>query len=281
MAHEPRHDGVGNEGGFSGPRDPGDGRHHPKRNLRREVLQVVRSGVFHREPRGVGAGGSVFARADVARKLSRKVLPRDGVARFDFARRSVKDDGAALRSGGGPHVDDAISGQHHLRIVLHDDERVSGRFQVRHDGVDAVHVARVQADRGFVQNEEGVNEVRAQRGREVDALHFAARKRPALPIEREVAQAHVNEIDKASPDFREDHLPRVIRHFGVQRVDEGLEPRNRQQHQVVEREAGQFRLDAGGDAQEGRACEALEGGAVDGGLGGGAASHTPVHGVGL
>jgi hypothetical protein len=43
-----------------------------------------------------------------------------------------------------------------------------------HGHVDAVHVARVQADAGLVQHEQGVDQRGAQRGGQVDALHLAA-----------------------------------------------------------------------------------------------------------
>ena len=75
--------------------------------------------------------------------------------------------------------------------MLHDDQRVPGVFKVFHDRVDAIHVAGVQADRRFIQHEERIDEVSAEGGRQVDALHFAPGKRPALPIQREVPESHV------------------------------------------------------------------------------------------
>jgi hypothetical protein len=43
-----------------------------------------------------------------------------------------------------------------------------------HDPDDAAHVARVQADAGLVEHEQGVHQRGAERGGQVDALHLAA-----------------------------------------------------------------------------------------------------------
>ena len=68
---------------------------------------------------------------------------------------------------------------------------VAGIAQALHDPDDALHVARVQADRGLIEHEQRVDERGAERGREIDALHLPARERARLAVEGEVAQAHV------------------------------------------------------------------------------------------
>ena len=77
-------------------------------------------------------------------------------------------------AGAGAHVDDAVGGQHHGRVMLHHHQRVARIDQALHGHVDAVHVARVQADGGLVQHEQSVDQGRAQCGGQVDALHLAA-----------------------------------------------------------------------------------------------------------
>jgi len=56
----------------------------------------------------------------------------------------------------------------------------------------AFDVARMQADRGFIENEQGIDQECAEcRGEELIRLHFAARQGPRLAIEIQGAQAHV------------------------------------------------------------------------------------------
>ena len=71
---------------------------------------------------------------------------------------------------------------------------------------EAVVVVRVQADARLVEHEHGVDEGRAQRGGQVDALHFAAAQGAALAVECEVADAHVAQVFEAGGDFFEQQL---------------------------------------------------------------------------
>ena len=61
----------------------------------------------------------------------------------------------------GPMSDEAVCSEHDLRVMLHDDKRVARFGQAAHDAVDAMHVARMQADGRFVQNKQRVDEGRA------------------------------------------------------------------------------------------------------------------------
>ncbi len=68
-------------------------------------------------------------------------------------------------------------------------------------------VARVQADRRLVEHVERVHQRRAERGRQVDALRFAARQRRRQPVQREVVEADVGEELQAPRDLGQ-HLAR-------------------------------------------------------------------------
>jgi hypothetical protein len=97
--------------------------------------------------------------------------------------------------GPGAHVDQAVGGEHHRRVVLDHHQRVAGIAQAVHGLDDAVHVARVQADAGLVQHEQRVHQRGAQRGGEVDALHLAAADSVRLwRSSVEVAQADVAQV---------------------------------------------------------------------------------------
>ena len=61
----------------------------------------------------------------------------------------------------------------------------------------------MQADRGFIEHKQRVGEVGAQGRGEAYALDFASGERAALAVKREVAEAHVHEVDEAPADFAE------------------------------------------------------------------------------
>ena len=115
---------------------------------------------------------------------------------------------AAALAGPRADVEDAVGGEHDLRVVLDHHQRVAGVAQALHDADHAAHVARVQADRGLVQHEQRVHQRGAERGGEVDALHFAARERARLPVERQVAQADVAEVLEPRADLGEQEIGR-------------------------------------------------------------------------
>jgi hypothetical protein len=59
---------------------------------------------------------------------------------------------------------------------------------------------------GLVQHKQGVDQRGTQRCGEVDALHLAAAERAALPVQREVANAHVAQVAQAGVDLFKQQL---------------------------------------------------------------------------
>ena len=169
--------------------------------------------------------------------------------------------------------------------MFYDDQGVAGVLEVFHDRVDAIHVAGVQADRRFIQHEKRIDEIGAEGGRQIDALHFAPGKRPALPIQREVPESHVHEVNEAPPDFRQNQSPGFVFDFGVQCIDKRLKSRDRQKHHVVQREPRERLVNLRGDSQKGRPHESFVGvfavGARYSSVRSHAASDAPIHGVGF
>ena len=92
---------------------------------------------------------------------------------------------------------------------------------------EAVGVARVKTDGGFVENIEAAHERTAQRGGEVDALTFTARKRIAQAVEGEIGQAHLLEEAQAGADFGEQPRGHLCL---VGREGEGVKPRREFAH---------------------------------------------------
>src|SRR5439155_10353009 len=129
-------------------------------------------------------------------------------------RGAVEDDLAARLSGAGAEVDQAVRGAHDLEVVLDDDDRVASVAERAERADEALGVARVEADRGLVEDVEGARERAPDGGREVHALDLAARERPRLAVEGEVAEADLDEEAKARPDLAEDEVRHMRRRAG-------------------------------------------------------------------
>ena len=183
---------VLDQGGLARARDSRDAYQALERNAHIEVLQVVLGRSPQLQPAvGAGfchdavaggvqrrrrAGGSGFAaRRDLLAPA--EVLPGERRAAADLRRAAEEDHLAAALPGPGTQIEDAISLQHDLRVVLDHDERVARIAQALHHPDDPLHVARMQPDGGLIENEQCVDERGAERGREVDALYLAPRER--------------------------------------------------------------------------------------------------------
>ena len=189
--------------------------HQPlQREIHRDLLQVVLGRAFQDQARRVVCNRPRVAQTDVAPPAQVGAGQRVGGAQF--VRRAIEHDAPAGRAGAGAEVEHAVGRQHDGRVVLDHHQRVAGGFQPLHGFGDAVHVARVQADAGLVEHEQRVDERRAERGGQVDALHLAAGERAALTIEREVADADVAQVLDAGGDFFQDQCQRLgVRRIGI------------------------------------------------------------------
>ena len=200
-----------------------------------DVLEVVLGGAEEVDPRSPALGRD--GRDPAVRALaSRQVVGRQRRRALQLVRRARKDDPPAALARARPEVEDAVGGEHDLRVVLDDDERVAGIPQLLHHVDDAAHVARMQPDRRLVEHEQRVDERRAERGGEVDPLHFAAGERARLAVEGEVAQAHLAEVREAGADLGEQEVRRLVERRGqLERREERPQALDREQHEVVDR----------------------------------------------
>ena len=190
---------------------------------------------MHQRERGaLGRDGERPARDALP---AREVGAGFGGRRKRAARVALIDDPAARRARTRAEIDQPSAREHHLRIVLDDHEGVARRGEPPEDRVDAVHVARMQPDRGLVEHEERVDEVGAEGGREVDALHLAPGERAPLAVEREVAEADVAQESEAREALREHELRGRVVRPPAQAFKEGEERRGGEQHELVEVEA--------------------------------------------
>jgi hypothetical protein len=89
---------------------------------------------------------------------------------------------------------------HDRFLVLDDEDGVAAITEAFHDPDELGHVARMEADARFVENEQGVDQGIAEAGGEIDPLDFAATERARGAIESEIAEADFEEVSEAGED---------------------------------------------------------------------------------
>ena len=112
-----------------------------------------------------------------------------------------EDDAPALLAGAEPHVHDGVGDADHVGIVLDDEDGVALVAKLPQDRDEPLVVARVEPDRRLVEDVQRVDERRPQRGRQVDALRFAAGERRRQAVERQVVQPDVAQESQPLADL--------------------------------------------------------------------------------
>ena len=92
------------------------------------------------------------------------LLGRAGCLGQSFAARTVEDQLAAVLAAAGADLDEVVGGAHDGFLVLDDEQRVALVAQAVHHADEPADVARMQADAGFVEDEERVRRA-TRRGR--------------------------------------------------------------------------------------------------------------------
>ena len=128
---------------------------------------------------------------------------------------------AAFVASAGADFDDVIGGAHDGFLVLDDEEGVAAVAQAFHDADEAADVAGVEADGGFVEDEEGVHQGGAEAGGEVDALELAAGEGAGLAVEVDVAEAGAVHVTEAGGDLVAQHAGGAVGFGDGEGVQEG------------------------------------------------------------
>src|SRR5439155_19005583 len=84
------------------------------------------------------------------------------------------DDFSALLARGRTHLNHKIGGFNHGPVMLDHENGVALLRQVRQDLCKPLGVARMQANRGFIQDVQGSREMGAELSGKTDALRLAA-----------------------------------------------------------------------------------------------------------
>ena len=122
--------------------------------------------------------------------LAVEVLGGNGVGLQHVFDGALKHHLAALPSGTGTDVDDVVGMQHHVAVVLDDDDRIADVAQLFERVDEPVVVALVQSNAGFVEDVEHVDQLRTNLRSQADALAFAASQRCRLAVQRQIVKPY-------------------------------------------------------------------------------------------
>ena len=181
---------VVHERALARSRDAGDGGDGAERDADVDALEVVLARAGEREPPRADA-----APLDAGTGISRspvRYCPVSGLSR-DARHRAGEHELAALLAAARSELHHVVGGADRVEIVLDDEHGVAAVAQPEQQPEQAVHVARVQPDRRLVEHVERVDELRAERVGEPDALRLAAGERARRAIQREVVEPDVAE----------------------------------------------------------------------------------------
>ncbi len=211
---------VLHERALAGSAHPGHARQDAQRDRHVDPLEVVAAGALDLE--ALIASGDAPARRDRDRLPAREVASRQrGRALEDAGEGPLVDDPPAVPARAGAEVHHVVRLAHHLRLVLHHEDRVAEVAQSLEDTDQPPVVARVQTDAGLVEDVERVDQGGSERRGEVHPLDLAPGERPRLPVEREVTQPDLHQVPQPRPDLGQQQPGRPLfeRREG-QRVEE-------------------------------------------------------------
>ncbi|WP_148660569.1 hypothetical protein [Geobacter anodireducens] len=124
--------------------------------------------------------------------------------------------------------------------MLHHQERVARVPQLPQHADHPPHVPGVEADGGFIQHEEGIDEGGPQGRGQVDPLNLAPGQGTRLAVQGEVAEPHLPQVAEAGANLPQKELRRLVQ-GGRQR--QAAEKRRAafqgQEHDIVDGEAGE------------------------------------------
>ena len=174
-----------------------------ERELDIDILQVIAPCSSYNKTLAV-AGTQFFGNFDPA--TTGEVIRRNGIRMQDIVERTRRDDPAALASGQRSHINDIVRRPHHILVVLDHDDRIARIAQLLEAADQPLVVALVQTDGRLVENIKHVHQLRADLGRQADALALAARQRTRRTGQGEIAQPHFDEEPEPLADLLDDLL---------------------------------------------------------------------------
>ena len=111
----------------------------------------------------------------------------------DLRGRAVGDDLAAVLAGAGAEVADVVAARDHFAIVLDHQQRVAQVAQLVQRRQQPRVVARVQADRRFVEHVQHAAQAAAELAGQANPLRFAVGERRRAAGQRQILEADVDQ----------------------------------------------------------------------------------------
>ena len=111
---------------------------------------------------------------------------------------------AAMHACAWPHVHYVVGGADHVFVMLDHEHAIAHVAQALQRADQAIVVALVQADAGFIEHIHHARKARADLRCQANALRFAAGECFGAALQREVAQAHIYQKAQARGNFAHD-----------------------------------------------------------------------------
>ncbi len=232
-------DCLDQQGGLAAARHARHAGEGAERNFRRHILQVVLLRAGDLDPLAVALAPFVGHRH---LQEAGEILPRKafGVAHDVFGL-AFGHHAAAVNAGAGSHVNDMVSRADRILVMLDHDHRIAEIAQPLQRFEQAVIVALVKTDGGFVQHIENAGETRTDLRGKPDALAFAARQRAGVARQRQVVQADIVEEVQPLADFLQDAPGNLVLLGGevlVEIAEPGIRLADRHLRNLADMESG-------------------------------------------
>src|ERR1043166_4374479 len=106
-----------------------------------------------------------------------------------------------MRTGAGTEIDNVIRAPDRFFIVLNHQDGISEITQSSQSIQEPAIGARVQTNRGLVQNVQHAAQLRSDLRRQTNSLPFSSRQSRRRPVKREISKANRVEKPKARSDL--------------------------------------------------------------------------------
>ncbi len=190
---------IAHQRGLARAADAGDADQLPERDRNVNTLEVVRARPDDFQRLAVSCPPHLRDR-DLFAPRQVRAGQRPGVCE-DLLRRAFRDDAPAVFARGRPEVHHPVRGQDRVGVVFDDQHGVAEVAQSLERVEQAVVVARMQSNGGFVQNVEHAHQARTHLGGESDALGLPPRKCGGGAAEGQVVESHVHQKVEPLDDF--------------------------------------------------------------------------------
>ena len=109
-----------------------------------------------------------------------------------------------MLAGARAHIQHMVGETHGLFVVLDHNDGVAQIAELRERVQQALVVARVQADAGFIEDIQHTTELRADLRGQTDTLRLTATETFGAAIERQIIEPNVHQKAKPLRDFLQD-----------------------------------------------------------------------------